>query len=362
MLKATDFEYGVVASRPDQMYGWPGITKVNDEHVIVSASERKYHVDPVGREVVIHSDDGGESWHLPQVVYNSELDDRDASLLTMPDGTVVLSWFTSTTFVRTVGDTDRIPQPWRDRWRGRIERMGLTDEVRQGWMVRSEDGGYTWGEALKTPAGHHAGPAATADGRLVYAGTANMEGVSEVFESRNRGDSWKKIGEIQGPKPDESGQIPFNENHIVETSSNHLLVHYRMKRASDDDMYLHQATSDDGGRTWTELQKTDIWGYPAHLIQLQSGATLSCYGHRRDPYSIRAVLSYDEGETWDTDNIITLYDFDEPCDMGYPVSVELGRGEILTVFYANLKERPGHDAEAFSQEPGGIWYVRWRLK
>ena len=57
MLDARDFEYGVVASRPDQMYGWPGLTRVSGGVVLAAASERKYHVDPFGREVVMRGCD-----------------------------------------------------------------------------------------------------------------------------------------------------------------------------------------------------------------------------------------------------------------------------------------------------------------
>ena len=99
MLQTGNFDHGVVAARPDQMYGWPGITRVQGEEILVAASERKYHVDPLGREVVVRSTDGGRTWGLPQEVYNSELDDRDANLLTMPDGTIVLTWFTSTAII-----------------------------------------------------------------------------------------------------------------------------------------------------------------------------------------------------------------------------------------------------------------------
>ena len=34
MLKASDFEHGVVAARPDQIYGWPGITKGKGEEIM----------------------------------------------------------------------------------------------------------------------------------------------------------------------------------------------------------------------------------------------------------------------------------------------------------------------------------------
>ncbi len=55
----------------------------------------------------------------------------------------------------------------------------------------------------------------------------------------------------------------------------------------------------------------------------------------------RACLSHDGGASWDTGNEIVLRD-DAPdmelpwpatWDLGYPASVELAPGELLTVYY-----------------------------
>jgi sialidase-1 len=364
MLKAGNFEHGVVASRPDQMYGWPGITRVEGDHILVSASERKYHIDPVGREVVIHSYDGGKTWDLPQEVFDSELDDRDANLLTMADGTLVLTWFTSTAYLRSL-ESGSFPEPWQSQWLARAERQCIAEDTPvRGWLMRSNDGGYTWEDAHEIPVGHHAGPTVLSDNRIIYINTARPDGSAGVWASSDKGDTWTEISKLRGPvRTDGEERGHFNENHVLEISPGRLLVMVRTAFSDSDQMYLYQATSDDGGYTWTELEQTSIWGYPAHLTRLSSGALLCVYGHRRDPFSIRAVLSYDEGRTWDTDNIITLYDFEYPCDMGYPVSLEVTPGQILTVFYSNLKQ-PHAPAEmlAYAQDPGGILSTRWTLQ
>ena len=76
---------------------------------------------------------------------------------------------------------------------------------------------------------------------------------------------------------------------------------------------------------------TDKGGSPAHLIEHSSGALISVYGYREAPFGIRAMISYDNGETWETDLVIT--DKEPTPDLGYPGSVELENGNILTVFY-----------------------------
>lgn len=364
MLQAGNFEHGVVASRPDQMYGWPGITRVQGEEVLASASERKYHADPVGREVVIRSYDGGKTWGLPCEVYNSELDDRDANLLTMADGTIILTWFTSTAFLERLND-GWYPQPWQEQWAARAARQDLKESTpRTAWLMRSTDGGRTWGVPHETPVGQHAGPSVLSDGRLVYIGaTSYYEGPTSVWESSDKGETWRQIGEVSAPTVGVPPRRVITENHVLELSPGHLLAIFRTgKFPNSAEWLLYQSNSEDGGHTWSEVGPLPIWGHPPHLIRLSSGAILCSYGHRRDPWSIRAVLSYDEGQTWSEEDIITLYTFDGPCDMGYPVSLEVTPGQILTVYYCNLKEGTDQPVPACLENPGGILYTRWTVE
>lgn len=114
--------------------------------------------------------------------------------------------------------------------------------------------------------------------------------------------------------------------------------------------YLYQAQSSDGGKTWSEPVNTGIWGHPAYLLQLDSGAVLMVYGHRRPPYSVRAILSYDQCRTWDISTMKTLRNFDQDhMDMGYPVAVQLDDGNILCTYYGHSTEKPGFD------KPHGIY-------
>lgn len=368
-LTAGNFEHGVVASRPDQMYGWPGITRIGDREILIAASERIYHEDPVGRIVVMRSTDGGMTWTLPQEVYNSEIDDRDSSLLTTPDGTIILTWFDSTGFVAKVMGGERFPERWQSQWLARVERQGLSDaRTSQGWSVRSEDGGRTWSAPLKTPSGEHAGPGVLSDGRLINVGARMIENAHSVavWESTDKGDTWEIISEIAGPTEGSPPRSPLCEDSVVEISSGHLMAMFRCEARDYSKRFLYHSHSYDAGQTWSEAQRLPVWGYPPHLTVLSSGAVLCVYGHRRDPLSIRAILSYDEGETWDHENIITIYPIAEQVDFGYPVSVELSPGEILTVYYFNRKDlyhKPIPEiSQPYIEDPGGIWYTRWTLE
>ena len=94
---------------------------------------------------------------------------------------------------------------------------------------------------------------------------------------------------------------------------------------------------------------SDIGGAPAHIMRHSSGVLISVFGYREMPFEIRAIISDDEGKTWSKP--LTLHTDCVSPDMGYPSSVELDNGDILTVYYGH--ERP--------ELPAMIRQVRWKL-
>ena len=185
-----------------------------------------------------------------------------------------------------------------------------------------------------------------------------------VWEASDKGDTWAKISEI--PRSDEMPrEMLIIENHLVETSPGHLVVMFRSEACDWGDMFHYQSHSHDAGRTWTPPEKVPVWGGPPHLTVLSSGAVLCTYGFRRDPLSIRAMLSYDEGRTWDHENFITLYELPVKHDFGYPVTVELAPGRLVTAYYVNRKYALRDGKFVYlphAEDAGGIMSVRWTLQ
>ena len=62
------------------------------------------------------------------------------------------------------------------------------------------------------------------------------------------------------------------------------------------------------------------------------------YGHRRDPLGNQARLSEDHGRTWSEPIIIS--EDGTSGDIGYPSTVELADGSLLTVWYESIKGMP----------------------
>lgn len=342
-------EQGIVASRPKQMYAWPGITRAANGDIIVAASERKEHCCPYGREVIMRSKDNGNTWSLPQEVYNSELDDRDSNLTTLKDGTLLLSWFTSTAF-ETCG------------WNERAAR--ITDKMREEllgtWMLKSHDSGETWEpNPIKIPVGMHISPVELSNGSLISIGWDLQYPKTEKklcsYKSLDQGKTWKKTSNIECARLAD-GKPELNENHVIDTGNGNLVALFR--KCQD---FLRQAFSTDCGETWTKPEITKICGYPPQMIKLHNGSILCVYGQRKTPYSIRGVISRDNGRTWDTDKIFTIYEWSDEPDMGYPSSLEVAPGEILTVFYCSRDKKWTHLRQVEDATPEGILFVRYRI-
>jgi hypothetical protein len=62
------------------------------------------------------------------------------------------------------------------------------------------------------------------------------------------------------------------------------------------------------------------------------------YGHRRKLFGNQARLSSDNGQTWSEPMIISGDGIGG--DLGYPSTVELGNGTLLTVWYEKMKDQP----------------------
>ena len=69
------------------------------------------------------------------------------------------------------------------------------------------------------------------------------------------------------------------------------------------------------------------------LSGLQTAIFWLHMGVRRSPYGQRACLSHDGGQTWEIENEIILRDDAPNGDLGYPSTVELDPGELLTTYY-----------------------------
>ena len=211
----------------------------------------------------------------------------------------------------------------------------------------------------------------------VYGTDTDGKTRSMLWRSSTNGHTgWRLI-----PMGNQSSGMKVGEQAVVETNPGTVLSLARNAAG-----YFVQMWSDDSGKSWSDPLLTDIWAphSPPDLTRLADGRILCTYGYRRQPMGIRAVLSNDGGETWETDNTITLREdggiptqtmaiteipdmeslrisgagFRERLsstlvrglypsenarpDLGYAISTQLSDGTIVTVYYITLSDAVTH--------------------
>jgi Neuraminidase (sialidase) len=204
-------------------------------------------------------------------------------------------------------------------------------------MIRSTDGGVTWSERYPSIVNSPHGPVQLSDGRLLYAGKELWTGGRRVgvCQSSDDGKTWQWLAEI--PQREGDDRKDYHELHAVEASDGRIIVHIRNHNQTNKGETL-QSESRDGGKTWTAPHAIGVWGLPSFLTKLRDGRLLMSYGHRRPPFGNQARLSDDNGQSWGEPLVIS--DDGAAGDLGYPSTVELADGSLLTVWYERMKDSP----------------------
>lgn len=316
--------------------------------------------DPEYRNYITRSRDRGQTWDAPRVLPGYEWHGVEhAALRILRNGEILASHYQRKFYPlekaqqlsHLYGWNHRPPYPW-------VVCHGGT------YVHRSVDNGLTWGDTVEIDtgpfiSGYSPRPIVELDdGRLIYtAGAADpmftgisgsaqppnvvynglgneldergniVEGPSAAFicVSSDGGRTWTEVGTIA-----RHPELYFVEPTMIQLRSGRLLCHMRNCQQTG---HLWQVVSDDGGMTWSKPVMTPIWGYPAHVIQLGDGRVLSVYGHRRQPYGIRACVSPDDGDRWDYEHEIIIRDDLVKRSIGYPTSILLEDDAVFTVYW-----------------------------
>ncbi len=214
-------------------------------------------------------------------------------------------------------------------------------------VCASTDGGKSWSKIADLDPGLQPletiipfGPVIQAhDGSVRFAAyhreASDRPTSSYMLSSRDGGKTWgiqSKIGES------------LNETILIRLGDNEWIAMARTAPAdSPNSGELRQFRSTDDGSTWVdEGLVTQRNEHPASLIKLKDGRLLLSYSIRTYG-AIVARLSEDNGASWGAALEISSY----KGDGGYPYSVQLSDGSILTAFYAQKSPSLGQGLESY---------------
>lgn len=249
------------------------------------------------------------------------------------------------------GDLVVLCSGWTDVKQPERPKQGaFRDAVLRPWVLRSSDGGRTWDKRETFPS---ADPGWTeyipfgdtwagADGALhtsCYQGEFRDPAVSTQtkswrswhFRSEDDGWTWQRVS-IIGPRHNETDIFPLGGKSWLAAAR-----------------FVHSAVdlirSDDDGLTWQTPRRVTSMGngkdqgeINGHLNRLKDGRLLLTYGVRTEgKKGVCAKLSGDDGRTWTAPLRLAH------CmgDCGYPSSVQLAGGGIVTAWYA--RQTADHD-------------------
>lgn len=341
--RAVVHELKTISLEPNYYHGWPTLARrKNGQLWLVYSGGRETHVCPFGRVDLMTSNDGGGSWTYPRTLLDSAIDDRDAGILETAKGTLLVTTFTSLAYQSTLERAEKANN-WSAerlaRWKAVHGR--LSAEQRQAdlgeWIFRSTDGGLTFSTRQPCPLNSPHGPIPLADGRLLYPGKELWHGRqrSGVAQSTDDGQSWTWLATIPTRPGDDP--VQYHELHGVETANGQAIVHIRNHNKANPDETL-QCESSDGGKTWTVPHPIGVWGLPSHLLRLKDNRLLMTYGYRRPPFGNQARVSEDHGRTWSEP--LTVSADGTSGDLGYPSTVQLEDGSLVSVWYEAVKGSP----------------------
>lgn len=308
----------------DNVCAWPNLTVLQDGTIVATIFNQPSHGSVAGDVECWATKDHGTTWRK---VGTPAPHKPDTTRMNVAAGRA------------KSGDLIVIASGWSNQYppgkSGRPFRAGIL----QGWLCRSSDGGRTWsidreGLPERSPDGHPWIPFGDVleghDGVLrvtVYSwpGYSTRNERAWCIASRDDGKTW---GEFTPLDQDNLR----NETVILNLGGSKWLAAARYSA-------LYGYISDDDCRTWQALgQITGGAQHPAHLLRLNDGRVLLSYGDRTGTvHGVEVCTTSDEGKTWSSPVRVV----DWWGDGGYPSSVQLPDGQILTAYYAAKIE--GHN-------------------
>lgn len=313
----------------DNVCAWPNLTVLRDGTIIATIFNQPSHAQSEGDVECWASTDGGRFWEIRGIPARH---DPDANRMNVAAG------------MAKNGDLVVVASGWSLAPAGAPGQPRKNMTVLRAWVSVSSDGGRTW--KVRKDAFPVAEKDMTEfipfgdilpgnDGSLrvlAYAQSLDKK-INKVsmFRSTDDGKTWKLFSLLSdGHKVTESID-GHNETAFFHVGNGKWIAAARRWRGGQA---LDLIVSDDDGKTWRYDQAlTEASQHPAHVQRLKNGKLLLTYGNRiAGEFGVAVKFSDDNGKTWSKESLII--DDLTSRDSGYPSSVQLPDGKIMTAYYS----------------------------
>ena len=270
---------------------------------------------------------------------------------------IVTSFNNTVAFQRNLPDSTPYDLAYLDTITTKEEKAAIGSNFRI-----STDCGITFGKIFKSPVTSPHGPVELPDGTLLWVGRTfsaeNTQMQSDCIQAHkiNKDGTTAYVGAIENVTVD-SCHVLSCEPHAIVLDDGSLLAHIRVQNYEHNIFTIFQSESKDNGKTWTKPKQvlSKAGGAPPHLFKHPSGLLICTYGFRGTrygvgPFGVKAMFSSDNGKTWETD--FDIYKNNESEDLGYPSTVSLSDGSLLTIFYARPQKN----------QPAVIMQQKWSVE
>lgn len=336
----------VILSNPYSLhnyFAWPTVCRLQNGKIAVTASGfRLNHICPFGKTVISFSEDEGKTYTLPAPVIDTFLDDRDGGICPFGESGVLVTSFNNTIDFQRSKAEESAHTDYKLAYLAEVPAERERQQIGSTFRI-SRDCGITFGELMKSPVTSPHGPTVLSDGTILWVGRCfsadhsfrDKENFINVYALSPSG-KMEYMGEIENV----AGLLSC-EPFAIEADDGTVICHIRVQNhhgIGERVFTIYQSESHDKGKSWsTPHQLLDnTGGAPAHILKLSDGTLISTYGVRDGFFGIRAMFSFDNGRTWDAGH--TIYDNGGISnDLGYPSTVVLKDGTLLTVFYARTE-------------------------
>jgi hypothetical protein len=317
------------------------------------------HGDPNSQFLCVASDDNGQTWSQPQLIWASPTGaSQDAGLFY--DGQYLFANSFLWDYV-----PNQVAEAMKASGTDEYLHTYLTHLIPAGsYVMRSGDGGRSWeGPFMPDPLPgdkevlpgrplrlhNRANICRASDGRLLLCGQIlefrpEFHSAVGLYQSTDAGASWQYL---TTPAADQ-GTAVFEEPFLYITDAGNWVVLMRCHRSPQGQRFkrahLWITRSADQGKTWSAPRDAGFHAEPSAACRLADGRVLLVYGYRLEPFGLRARVCDPELRNVSEAPEQIIRDDCGRIDTGYPNIAPLGDNRYLIVHYVNHPSYNGASA------------------